>query len=93
MITSSLLKDGGFVGSKFLSVTPHKSFWPVNENIVRGEPLRSSPRDPVEGQNGPGQCVRITWEGGLDRTGHSAPGQVSPSAVTALRPKLHESEL
>lgn len=38
MTTSSNFKDEGFVGGKFLSVTPHKSFWPMNKNVVRARP-------------------------------------------------------
>lgn len=60
MITSSSLKEEGFVRSKFLSVTPHKSCWPVNKNIFRAGPLSGSPEGPVERETGPGQNIRKT---------------------------------
>lgn len=56
MITSSSLKEEGFVGSEFLSVTPHKSCWPVNKNIVRAGPLSGL----VERKSGPGHNGRKT---------------------------------
>lgn len=44
MITSSSLKEEGFVGSEFLSVTSHKSCWPVNKNVVGAGPLKAQQR-------------------------------------------------
>lgn len=60
MITSSGLKEEGFVGGEFLSVTPHKSCWPVNKNVVRARPLSGSPEGPVEMETGPGHNIRKT---------------------------------
>ncbi len=60
MITGSSLKEEGFVGSKFLSVTPHKSRWPVNENVVRAGPLSGSSKGPVERETGPVHNIKKT---------------------------------
>lgn len=60
MITSSSLKEEGFVGSEFLSVTPHKSCWPVNKDVVRARPLSGSPESLVEKVTGPADNIRKT---------------------------------
>lgn len=60
MITSSSLKEEGFVGSEFLSVTPHKSCWPVNKYVVRARPLSGSSEGSVERVTGPGHNIRKT---------------------------------
>lgn len=60
MITSSSLKEEGFVGSEFLCVTLHKSCWPVNKNVVRAGPLSGTPEGPVERETGPGHNIRKT---------------------------------
>lgn len=65
MITSNSLKEEGFVGSEFLSVTPHKSCWPVNKNVVRVGPLSASPEGPVERETGPGHNIRKTQGEGV----------------------------
>lgn len=52
MITSRSLKEEGFVGSEFLSVTSHKSCRPVNKTVVKAGPLSSSPEGPVEREIG-----------------------------------------
>lgn len=75
MITSSSVKEEGFVGSEFLAVTPHKSFWPLNKSVVRA--------GPIERDTGPGHYVRKTqgedmgtwsqfvWSGHLSGTEHN----------------------
>lgn len=60
MITSSSLKEEGFVGSEFLSVTPHKSCWPVNKDVVRARPPSGSPESSAEKVTGPGDNIRKT---------------------------------
>lgn len=54
MITSSSLKEEGFVGSEFLSVTPHKSCWPVNKNVVEAGASEWLPRRPSREGDWPG---------------------------------------
>lgn len=75
MMTSSSLKEEGFVGSEFLSVTPHKSCWPVNKDVVRARPLSGSPESSIEKVTGPGDNTRKT-EGRHEHRGHCASGQV-----------------
>lgn len=60
MITSNILKEEGFVRSEFLSVTPHKSCWPVNKDVVRARPLSGSPESSIEKVTGPSDNTRKT---------------------------------
>lgn len=71
MITSNILKEEEFVRSEFLSVTPHKSCWPVNKDVVRARPLSDSPVNSIEKVTGPSDNTRKTqrslcvWSGHL----------------------------